>query len=66
MVTAGQAVVCHLFEVQCDSDPVKLPPVLDAGTLPPPVGPIDCICDWMSLWKQTQPWSVQETVAMAP
>lgn len=38
----------YLFEVQCDGDPVKLSSILDTRTLPPSVGPIDCICDWMS------------------
>lgn len=45
----------HLFEVQGDGDPVKLPSVLDAGTLPPAVGPIDGVGDGMAFWKQTHP-----------
>ena len=40
--------VCYLFEIQCDGDPVKLPSVLDTRTLPPLIGPIDGVGDWMT------------------
>lgn len=38
-----------LLQVQGDCDPVELAAILDAGTLPPSVGPIDGVGDWMAL-----------------
>ena len=40
--------VCYLFEIQSDGDPMKLSSVLDTRTLPPLIGPIDGIRDWMT------------------
>ncbi len=48
--THKQTQVCYLFEVQCDSYPVKLSTVFDTWTLPPLIRPIDCVCDRVTFW----------------
>lgn len=40
--------LCYLFQVQCDGHVVILHAVLDGGTLPPTVRPVDGVFDGMA------------------
>ena len=37
----------HLFEIECDGDPVILLAVTNAWTLPPAVAAVNSVRDWM-------------------